>query len=102
IIVLSFTAVPAFYGISKERAAILASNNASPAQIQTTDIAAEDATNDFDPAVLNDITPAAGIPTTSVEEDTEFSSGFSGISDAALTDFDPVQQNIAPDTTANN
>ncbi|NQZ13719.1 MAG: hypothetical protein HRT94_02685 [Alphaproteobacteria bacterium] len=83
IIVLSFTAVPAFYGVSEERDAILASNE-QPTQEETIEVATEET---FDANSLNEIAPAAGAQT-----DTGFSSGFSGVSDAAMTDFDPVAE----------
>lgn len=94
IIVLSFTAAPAFYGVSEERNAILASNEQPTIQEDVIEVAVEDA---FDPASLNEIAPAAGI-----QEDTGFSSGFSGVSDAALTDFEPVEEAETSEDVSNN
>ena len=88
ILVLSFTAVPMFSGVSNERAQILASNEAVQTTYENTSISFEEMyaiasqgqEDNFDPETLNAITPAAG-------EGTEnFPSGFSGRSDAALTD----------------
>jgi hypothetical protein len=89
VLLLSFTVVPMFTGVSKERAVILASSETSTTPVQDQSlsfeeiyaIAAQGQENQFDPASLNAITPAAG----EVMQE-GFPSGFSGISDAALTD----------------
>lgn len=99
VLILSFTALPVFYGVSDERATILASNEidqTAPTESSLSfeeiyDIAAQgqdiNQENTFDPASLNEIKPAAG-----VEFDT-FPSGFSKTGDAALTDtLIPVEE----------
>lgn len=87
ILILSFTVIPVFSGISKEHAVILANNNTIEQNQQDTALSFEEiyeiaaqGQDEFDPASLNAITPAAG------EDIESFPSSFSGISDAALTD----------------
>jgi hypothetical protein len=102
ILVLSFTALPVFYGVSNERTEILASNeinDAAPADQALSfeeiyEIAAQGQEalgqeGAFDPSSLNAIAPAAGNGAES------FPSGFSGMSDAALTDA-PISVEATP------
>lgn len=83
IVALSFTAVPVFTGISKEREAIIISaaeteaQNATPSVENLTEVASQDV--EFDAAQLNDIAPAAGN-----NRSDSFSSGFRRIEDSAL------------------
>tara|TARA_B100000508_G_C11459576_1_gene278511 strand:+ start:1616 stop:1954 length:339 start_codon:yes stop_codon:yes gene_type:complete len=103
ILILSFTVVPMFTGVSNEREQILASNEATQASPEDTSmsfeemytIAAQGQGDNFDPESLNAITPAAGADS--------FPSGFSGQSDAALTDAPaPIEAMIEPAAEENN
>lgn len=86
-VALSFAVVPVFTGISKEHDTILAAAVPSAAEDSPLSFekiyeiaGATDATAEFDPSALNDITPAAGGDFV----DAGFSSGFSGREDTAL------------------
>ena len=88
VLVFSFTVLPIFTGVSKEREAILASN-VQPAEQVDESLSfeeiyalADEGNNDatVDPASLNEITPAAG----GIEDG--FSSGFSGVETKGLED----------------
>lgn len=87
VLVFSFVALPILADVSKERDAIIASNNDAPAIENATmsfkeiyALADETAVDLDNPEFLNNIAPAAG-----VEED-EFTSGFRGLENSALAD----------------
>lgn len=87
IIALSFIAVPIFTGISKERKAMLNSEQANAEQTDTLDFDEIYELTNAEPSAedLNQIMPAAG----GTAQD-EFSSGFSGTVDSALADTAPA------------
>lgn len=99
VLVFSFVALPIFSDVSKERDAIIASNNAAPTldndvmSFREIYALADETPANFDQATfLNNIAPAAGL-----DED-EFSSGFRGLEDSALADT-PL---ISEETLENN
>ncbi|NCO03731.1 MAG: hypothetical protein GW903_06035 [Alphaproteobacteria bacterium] len=98
VLVFSFAILPILNDVSKERDAIIASNNDAPTLENDTisfeeiyALADETIVDSDNPAFLNNIAPAAGL-----DED-EFTSGFRGLEDSALADTPAALDRLSQD-----